>query len=88
MTNVRTVKRPRRYVARHWLLLSSPLFTYNFNRDAHVLRGIGKHVGPVLLEDRRRQREPNRRPWPDRPARLSDGRESAEGVDRRRAGLA
>jgi hypothetical protein len=88
MTNVRTVKRPRRYVARHWLLLLSPLFTYNFNRDAHVLRGIGKHVGPVLLEDRRRQREPNRRPWPERPALLSDSLEGGERVDRRRAGLA
>jgi hypothetical protein len=88
MTNVRTVKRPRRYVARPWLLLLSPLFTYNANRDAHVLRGIGRRVGPVLLEDRRTQREPNRRPWPERPAILSDGLEAGEGVDRRRAGLA
>jgi len=86
MTTVRTVKRPRRYVARHWLLLSSPLFAYNSNRDAHVLRVIGRRMGPVLLEDRRTQREPNRRPWPERPALLSDGRESAEGVDRRSVG--
>jgi hypothetical protein len=69
-------------------VLLSPLFTYNFNRDAHVLRGIGKRVGPVLLEDRRTQREPNRRPWPERPAILSDGLEAGERVDRRRAGLA
>jgi hypothetical protein len=87
MTNVRTVKRPRRYVARHWLLLLSPLFTYNFNRDALVLRGIGKHVGPVLLEDRRTQREPNRRPWPERSwAELPEGSRRAKGVDRRSVG--
>ncbi|MFI4991447.1 MAG: hypothetical protein ACHQHO_11120 [Solirubrobacterales bacterium] len=66
----------------------SPLFAYNFNRDAYVLRGIGRRIGPVLLEDRRRHREPNRRPWPDRPALLSEGFESGERVDRRRAGLA
>jgi hypothetical protein len=85
---LRAVKRPRRYVARHWLLLLSPLFAYNFNRDAYVLRGIGRRTGPVLLEDRRRQREPNRRPWPDRPALLAEGFEPGERVDRRRAGLA
>jgi hypothetical protein len=88
MTNVRTVKRPRRYVARHWLVLLSPLFTYNFNRDAYVLRGVGRRVGPVLLEDRRTQREPNRRPWPERPALLPDSLEAGERIDRHRAGLA
>jgi len=88
MTNVRTVKRPRRYLARHWLALSSPLFTYNSNRDAYVLRGVGKRVGPVLREDRRMHREANRRPWSDRPGLLPDSLEASEGVDRRRAGLA
>jgi hypothetical protein len=88
MTNVRTVKRPRRYLARHWLVLSSPLFTYNANRDAYVLRGVGRRVGPVLREDRRTHREANRRPWADRPGLLPDSRESSELVDRRRAGLA
>ena len=85
---MRTVKRPRRYVARHWLVLSSPLFTYNFSRDAYVLRAIGKRVGPVLREDRRTHREANRRPWADRSGLLPDGLESGEHADRRRAGLA
>jgi hypothetical protein len=69
-------------------VLLSPLFTYNFNRDAYVVRGVGRRVGPVLLEDRRTQREPNRRPWPDRPALLPDGLEAGERIDRHRAGLA
>jgi hypothetical protein len=88
MTKVRTVKRPRRYVARHWLALSSPLFTYNFSRDAYVLRGVGKRVGPVLREDRRTHREANRRPWSDRPGLLPESLDSSEHADRRRAGLA
>jgi hypothetical protein len=51
---MRTAKRPRRYVARHWLLLARALFRYSAVRDAYVLRGIGRRVGPVLREDRRR----------------------------------
>jgi hypothetical protein len=85
---VRTVKRPRRYVARHWLVLASPLFTYNFSRDAYVLRAIGKRVGPVLREDRRTHREAKRRPWSDRSALLPEGIESSDHADRHRAGLA
>jgi hypothetical protein len=50
---MRTVKRPRHYVARHWLLLARPLFRYSTVRDAHVLRGVGRRMGPVLREDRR-----------------------------------
>ena len=50
---MRTVKRPRRYVARHWLLLLRPLIRYSAARDAYVLRGVGRHVGPVLRLDRR-----------------------------------
>jgi len=52
---MRTVKRPRRYVPRHWLLLMRPLIRYSAMRDAYVLRGVGRHVGPVLRLDRRRQ---------------------------------
>jgi hypothetical protein len=69
-------------------VLSSPLFTYNFSRDAYVLRAVGKRVGPVLREDRRTHREANRRPWSDRSGLLPDGFESSEHADRRRAGLA
>jgi hypothetical protein len=30
-----------------------PVFGYNYARDAYVLRGVGKHLGPVLRPDRR-----------------------------------
>ncbi|MCW3017860.1 MAG: hypothetical protein JWN10_168 [Solirubrobacterales bacterium] len=50
---MRTVKRPRRYLARHWLLLARPLLRYSAVRDAYVLRGVGRRMGPVLREDRR-----------------------------------
>lgn len=54
---MRTVRRPRRYVRNPTLTLLSPLFVYNLRRDAYVLRGVGRHVGPVLMEDRRTRRE-------------------------------
>jgi hypothetical protein len=88
MTNVRTVKRPRRYVARQWLVLASPLFTYDSSRDAYLLRLVGDRVGPVLREDRRTHREANRHPWSDRSGLLPEGLESSEHAERRRAGLA
>jgi hypothetical protein len=50
---LRTVRRPRRYVARHWLLLLRPLFRYSEVRDAYVLRAVGRSLGPVLRVDRR-----------------------------------
>jgi hypothetical protein len=50
---MRTVKRPRRYVSGHWLMLTRPLWRYSAMRDAYVLRGIGRRVGPVLRRDRR-----------------------------------
>lgn len=52
---MRTVMRPRRYVATTWLTLAQPLFRYSASRDAYVLRGIGRRYGPVLREDRRRR---------------------------------
>jgi hypothetical protein len=83
-TNVRTKRRPRRYLAKHWLLLLRPLFGYNFTRDAYVVRGVGTHFGPVLRADRRTHRERNRRPWAERPWReLPEGLEAGDGVDRR-----
>lgn len=69
MGAVRTVKRPRRYVARHWLLAMRPILRYSASRDAYVLRGVGRRVGPVLRVDRRLARRA--RPF--------------EGVDRRGA---
>jgi hypothetical protein len=50
---MRKVKRPRRYVAGHWLLLARALFRYSAVRDAYVLRVVGRRFGPVLREDRR-----------------------------------
>jgi hypothetical protein len=70
---VRTVKRPRRYISRHLLLLLRPAFRYSAMRDAYVLRGVGRRVGPVL--------RPNRRAT--RPAR-----HGFEGMDRRRTRVA
>jgi hypothetical protein len=51
---MRTQQRPRRYIARHWLLLFKPLLRHSATRDAFVLRLIGNSVGPVLRVDRRR----------------------------------
>jgi hypothetical protein len=53
MPATRTVRRPRRYLARHWLVLMRPLLRYSSPRDAFVLRGVGRHVGPVLRVNRR-----------------------------------
>jgi hypothetical protein len=50
---MRTQQRPRRYIARHWLLLLKPVLRYSSTRDAFVLRGIGNNTGPVLRVDRR-----------------------------------
>ncbi len=59
---MRTVKRPRRYIARHWLIMLRPILRYSRAREAYVLRGFGSSVGPVLREDRRAR---GRRPWED-----------------------
>jgi hypothetical protein len=52
---MRTQPRPRRYVARHWLVLLKPALRHSATRDAWVLRGIGGSTGPVLRVDRRRR---------------------------------
>jgi hypothetical protein len=52
---LRTVPRPRRYLARHWLHLLRPLFRYSQSRNAYVLRGVGRTIGPVLRIDRRQR---------------------------------
>jgi hypothetical protein len=51
--DMRTVKRPRRYLARHWLTAMRPLLRYSTSRDAYVLRLVGGQIGPVLRLDRR-----------------------------------
>lgn len=50
---MRTEVRPRRYLARHWLLVLRPVFRYSATRDAFVLRLLGNSTGPVLRVDRR-----------------------------------
>jgi hypothetical protein len=54
--STREVKRPRRYVARHWLLLLRPFMRYSGPRDAYVLRLVGRSRGPVLRPERRQQK--------------------------------
>ncbi len=53
---MRTVRRPRRYIAGHWLALMRPLLRHSSSRDAYILRLIGSQHGPVLRADRRRPR--------------------------------
>lgn len=55
---MRSVPRPRRYIAPYWLMLLRPLFRYSTTRDAFVLRMIGNSTGPVLRPDRRRRAQP------------------------------
>ena len=71
---MRTVKRPRRYLARHWLVLMRPVLRYSVSRDAYVLRGLGARVGPVVRLDRRLAGPRNPRTF--------------DGVERRRARVA
>lgn len=52
---MRTVKRPRRYVAPQWITLMRPFIRYSKARDAYVLRLVGNDMGPVVRVDRRRQ---------------------------------
>ncbi|HEY4426975.1 MAG TPA: hypothetical protein VGN08_02090 [Solirubrobacteraceae bacterium] len=56
--NMRTVRRPRRYIDGQWLSLLAPAFRYSRSRDAFVLRGIGRSLGPVLRADRRGAQRP------------------------------
>jgi hypothetical protein len=51
---MRTSKRPRHYLAPHWMLLLRPVLRYSHTRKAYVLRGVGAAKGPVLRVDRRR----------------------------------
>ena len=53
---MRTQQRPRRYLARHWLVALKPVLRYSATRDAFVLRAIGNSKGPVLRVDRRGSR--------------------------------
>jgi hypothetical protein len=55
---MRSIQRPRRYVARHWLLILGPVLRHSPSRDAYVLRVVGNRGGPVLRLDRRRRSGP------------------------------
>ena len=50
---MRSVPRTRHYVSPGALTLCRPLLSFDYAREAYVLRGIGDWVGPVLREDRR-----------------------------------
>jgi hypothetical protein len=50
--------RTRRYVGKHWLALLRPVLRYSYSRDAFVLRGVGRSLGPVLRANRRTRRQP------------------------------
>jgi hypothetical protein len=56
--DMRTVRRPRRYIAPTWFAILRPAFRYSRSRDAFVMRGIGSTVGPVLRIDRRSRQRP------------------------------
>lgn len=47
---MRSKPRRRREVSPGVLAALSPLFRHSLTRDAYVLRGIGRRVGPVLTE--------------------------------------
>ena len=49
--------RTRRYVGKYWLILLRPVLRYSYSRDAFVLRGVGRSVGPVLRANRRMRRQ-------------------------------
>jgi len=53
---MRTVKRPRRYVAPRLITVGRPILRYSQPRDAYVLRLVGRKWGPVLRSERRRPR--------------------------------
>lgn len=57
-TVMRTVPRTRHYVSPGALTLCRPLLSFDYAREAYVLRGIGARIGPVLREDRRRSAKP------------------------------
>ncbi|MBN1529513.1 MAG: hypothetical protein JW895_10665 [Thermoleophilaceae bacterium] len=66
---VRATPRRRRYVPPWTLRAMKPLFAYNHNRDAYILRGVGKRFGPVL---RNRDEQRRRTGRFDREARSED----------------
>ena len=45
---MRVTPRRRRFITRARLWWLTPLLRYSYSRDAYILRGIGRHVGPVL----------------------------------------
>jgi hypothetical protein len=63
---VRTVPRTRHYVSPGALTLCRPLLSFDYTREAYVLRGIGPRIGPVLREDRRRSAQPSGYTGPER----------------------
>ena len=63
---MRTAPRTRHYVSPGALTLCRPLLSFDYAREAYVLRGIGARIGPVLREDRRRSAKPSGYTGPER----------------------
>jgi hypothetical protein len=40
-------------MSQRWFTLMSPMLRYSYSRDAYVLRGVGRRLGPVLRPERR-----------------------------------
>jgi hypothetical protein len=55
-------------------MLLGPALRYSYSRDAYVLKGVGRSLGPVLRQERRTRRSRARFP--------------AEGAERRRTRVA
>jgi hypothetical protein len=45
----RTIARTRHPLSRPLIVALRPLFRYSRGREAYVLRGVGRHFGPVLV---------------------------------------
>jgi hypothetical protein len=51
----RSIARTRHPVSSPLLAALRPIFRYSRGREAYVLRGVGRHVGPVLVARSRGQ---------------------------------
>jgi hypothetical protein len=67
---MRTTPRRRRQISQARLRWIRPFFRHSYTRDAFVLRGVGRHVGPVFQVS---HRAPRSRPSAVSPAAPASG---------------